>query len=378
MKKINFRFSKSINLVSLIKATTLGFILFLGFSFSYAETIQGTGNNLVRYKTKGEVKNIIQEKVTFEKKHEDYRNSKSLKKKSLKKKKKEIVDNQNCSQPTRKISSESLIEETYIGEPQGTFSEKVDIWIGSNPDFVKKYLSYLHPDDNRLNKYELNFGSGLMENKSNSNFNVRDYNSNSLLVLLSADIWMTPFLGIRSEMLNSSSGEISNIQGSDKFSVTHNWFKLEGILRQYYGPKRKSNVMEFGLQYSDYQLQMPSNSSSRLKLQTTGLGLRIGGRNPIQPTYSQTFGVSVFPWLSHTETRNDSNMNSGHDPETSKFGIEYGGEIKFSHEAQLTWKLEKVLEKNIFQGQSSDALNPAKTSVVNQWTLLTFGYRWGH
>ncbi len=75
-------------------------------------------------------------------------------------------------------------------------------------------------------------------------------------------------------------------------------------------------------------------------------------------------------------------MSSGSSPETSRFGLDIGGEIKFSRQHQLIWKVGYQLEKNQFSAVST--LPDPETGTVsenvgvsNSWTFFQFGYRWG-
>ncbi len=76
-------------------------------------------------------------------------------------------------------------------------------------------------------------------------------------------------------------------------------------------------------------------------------------------------------------------MNSGSSDESTRLGLIFGGEWKFTRESQVLWGLDISTERNVFDGPASlpdpsTGETPSNVSVTNSLYMFSLGYRWGH
>ena len=153
--------------------------------------------------------------------------------------------------------------------------------------------------------------------------------------------------------------------------------------RKFFGLSRKANSLETSILYSENKMNTPSDNNSRSKLKSQGVGVGLKARLPTSANYAWTIGGSFFPRVTHTEIETGRDMSSGDPSESTRLGLEVGGEIKFSRESQVVWGLSASAERNLFDGPAaladpSTGSTPANVSVTNSFYILSLGYRWGH
>lgn len=267
-------------------------------------------------------------------------------------------------------------------EPSGSFKDKFQTWVGNNPDYIHKYKEAVHPDDIRQNRIELDIAPMFFTNSSKSTYSVRDYTSQSPATRLGASFWLTPFFGINARTMFSSGASIS-AGAKEALLAKHDWFDLSVNFRKFYGLSRRANSTEFGIDFSDYRLRLPTDNSTRLSLRSTGLGLHFNVRIPVAPSYSHILGVKYFPKIDLKEENGTASIATGKSAETNKISMLLGGEIKMSRESQFIWDLRLAWENSLYSGKS-EAVDPAtgdfasNSSVLNSFSMFSFGYRWGN
>lgn len=258
-----------------------------------------------------------------------------------------------------------------------------DLVQGNGSASAQIYKEQIHPDDIRMNVIEVMFASSLMYNGSISNFSYRNYSSFSPYLDVGAEFWMTPLFGISGKYGTSFSADVSaNNSSREKVSVRHESLDLALDFRKFFGMSRKSNSVNFGFHYMDYKLQVPLDDLTRMRLKTSGFGVHIMARIPTAASYAWTFGGFIDPRLSHTELSTGINAESGSSPESSRVGLNIGGEFKMSRQHQITWQLSVAVQKDRFSSNSlvadpetGSAINGV--SVTNSFSFLSLGYRWG-
>ncbi len=282
-----------------------------------------------------------------------------------------------------KGDSKTLSSEDQVKAP--TMSEQVSGLIaGGNMAALQAYREQVHPDDIRLNRLEINVVPGFLYHESKSSYSYRNYFSFSPYVALGARIWLTPFIGISGKYGTSMGADILESSGSTtRIAVTHEASEVGLNFRNFFGLSRRSNSLDLGVYYSEVKFSVPGDNLKRIKTKSTGLGLKFEARIPTAPSYAWILGGKIEPRNSQSELASGLNLQSGTSPQSSKVGINLGGEIKMSRQHQLIFDLGVSVEKIEFTGSASQAdpeslQTPTGVSVTNTQTLLSLGYRWGH
>lgn len=293
----------------------------------------------------------------------------------------EILEKKSVEVAVKPVSpvdnSEEKVEPNLADQAQSLFTAKTEKIY----DF---YREQVHPDDIRNNKVEIEFAPTAVYNDSSSNYSFREYNSYFTALKLKANVWLTPLIGLSGQMLFSLGSDIDANDGTrSRVATKYDNLDLGLNFRKFFGISRKSNSIETSLLYSDYKFSPSSDSTARLKTKTTGFGLGVKARFPTSASYAWTLGGSFFPRLTHDESENAVAIESGSIMESSRLGLDFGGEFKFSRESQLVWNLGLSSERNQFDGAASLVdpqwgLTPSHVSVTNTIYMFSLGYRWGH
>lgn len=270
-------------------------------------------------------------------------------------------------------------------EPSGetVIENETFLLPGTDSDKIQAYVEQIHPDDVRLNRAELNIASGLIMNDARSNYSYRQYSTSSPHITFKGTFWLSPFMSLYGSYLNSVGSDMTaNPANNSKIVAQHELTEFGLDLRKHYGLSRKSNSLSYGIFFSEYKLTVPGDSQYRVKLRSSGIGFKVGARLPVSPNYSWTIGGQLVPRVQTIETATALNLSSGSLGESSRFGINFGGEIKLTRFNQIYWILDGIVEKNQFNGQASvsdpeTGVAPRGVGVDNRFLILSFGYRWG-
>lgn len=284
-------------------------------------------------------------------------------------------------EPVVKPSSEPVPEAAV--EPPPVTDQVKDLVLGNGQPAVEAYKEQIHPDDIRLNRLEINVAPGVIADNSKSNYSFRNYSSFSPKVLLGADFWMTPFLGVYGSYTTSLGADIAGDGATNsRVPVQHEWSEVGFHVRRFFGMSRKSNSLQFGIHISEYKFNVPIDDLHRVKLKSNGIGLHLLTRVPVAASYSWIFGGKIIPRLQHSESGTGIDASSGSSGESSRVDLFLGGELKLQRQNQITWDLTFSFEKNQFSGPVSlndpeTGTRPTGVSVQNLFTIFSMGYRWG-
>jgi len=265
-----------------------------------------------------------------------------------------------------------------------SMAEQVESLVkGAKPAQLEEYEEQIHPDDSRLNKIEIEAGSGLAFLDARSNSVYRSTTYTSPMLFLGGKVWVTPFIGFSGRYQSTlSADEPSSNDGTARVPITQDWIDLRLNLRKYSGTSRKSNWVEYGFAYSSDETKVSSDETSRVGLKSSGFGLHASIHVPTAPTYTWTFGGALFPRNTHAETGTGLNLNSGSGTEDTRLDLSLGGDFKMARENVVFWDVSGSFEKIQYSGLSS--LNEPSTgaparnvSVMNSYLLFHLGYRWG-
>ena len=275
------------------------------------------------------------------------------------------------------VVSETREEPSLQEQAQSLFSAKAE-------KIREFYQEQVHPDDIRNNRVEIEFAPAAVYNDSQSNFSFRDYQSYFNALKVGANVWFTPLIGVEGQILFSFAGDLASNDGSDaRVPAKYEMIDLGVNFRKFFGLSRKSNSLEMSLLYSEHKMSPPGDNESRSRLKSQGVGIGLKARLPTSANYAWTVGGSFFPRLTHTESEPGKDLSSGDPSESTRLGLEVGGEIKFTREAQVIWGLSASAERNLFDGQAalvdpSTGSTPSNVSVTNSFYMFSLGYRWGH
>lgn len=289
------------------------------------------------------------------------------------------------SEPSPKPpGSEAPPENKEVVFEEPSVSEQVrDIVLGNNPEVVEAYKEQIHPDDIRLNRIEVDVLPGVVSTTSASSYSFRSYNTFSPKILLGANFWMTPFLGIYGSYTTTMGGDVvedSSIKS--RTTVQQEWTEIGLDVRKFFGMSRKSNSLEFGLHLSEYKFKVRGDSTHRAQLRSSGIGFHLMTRIPVAPSYSWIFGGKLVPRIQHAEMETGINLSSGSSGESSRVDLMLGGEFKLARQNQILWDITTSFEKNQFNGQANlvdpeTGLAPQGVAVENTFVIFSLGYRWG-
>lgn len=222
---------------------------------------------------------------------------------------------------------------------------------GMKLEQLEEYEEQIHPDDSRLNKVEIEAGSGLAYLDARSNSVYRSTTYASPMLFLGGKVWFTPFIGISGRYQSTLSGdEPSSNDGTARVPITQDWMDLRLNLRKYGGTSRKSNWVEYGLAYSSDETKVSSDENSRVGLKSSGFGLHASVHVPTAPTYTWTFGGALFPRNTHSEVTTGLNLDSGSSAEDTRLDLSLGGDFKMSRENVVFWDITGNFEKIQYSG----------------------------
>lgn len=282
------------------------------------------------------------------------------------------------------------IVETYTQslEPspqqEPTLKEQVvDIISGGRKKVAEIYREQIHLDDVRMNKIEVDLGTGFSYNSAKANYAYRSYYSFAPLLSLGAKVWLTPLLGISGKYQSTYGEDVAATNNSfNRVPVKSEWIEFSIDIRKFYGYSRRANNLQYGLLYSELKMNPPADDATRARIKSAGFGVYVDSRFPVAPSYAWTLGGELYPILTHSENATGINLQSGSSVSSSRIGVKVGGEFKLSRQNQMIWHLGIKVERNQFAGSANltdpeSGTIPSGVSVTNTWTFLQLGYRWG-
>ena len=273
--------------------------------------------------------------------------------------------------------------ETPVTEQPAVTEQVKNIVMGNDLPAVEAYKEQIHPDDVRMNRMEISVLPGIIVNASKSSYSFRNYNSFSPKILLGAEFWLTPFMGIYGNYSTSMGADIvGDPTTNSRIPVQHEWTEIGIDLRRFFGMSRKSNSLQYGIHLSEYKFLVPGDDLHRVTLKSNGIGLHLSTRLPVAPTYAWVFGGKFIPRVQHSEVSTGVIVSSGSSGESSRVDLSLGGEFKFQRQNQIIWDLTMSFEKNHLSGEASlpdpeTGATPKGVSVENTFTMFSLGYRWG-
>ncbi len=248
---------------------------------------------------------------------------------------------------------------------------------------VEKYKSYLHANDKRNSIIEFSLGINYIYQDSSSRYWTRDFFSSSSGIDADINLWLTPFLGIKASYTTSLSAELRSApSGLEYLDVDHNWFTAGLRFRKFFGYTRKAKALNFGVDFYEYQFEVPTSATQRISSQSKGVSLSVEADLPSTSTDSWLVGFELQPRLSHSEIKSTSDIQSGSSNSSNSMGFWLGQKLRFDRKNQVYWKVFHRIEKNKFSGVT-EASDPQLGAVItgvgvtNSFTFFQLGFTWG-
>lgn len=234
----------------------------------------------------------------------------------------------------------------------------------------------------RLNLMDLSFAPGYLYNNSDSSYSYRSYTVAAPILTVDANVWLMQSFSLHGSYTGSLSGSVNDSSsGARNVPATEEWFTAGVRMRKFVSADALSPVMNFGVEYYDYEFHVPADANLREKLVSTGLRLSLDVEIPVNANRSWTLGAMLAPKLSHTESATGITFQSGGNVDANAVGISLGGRLQFDRNDAIFWKASQIVEKDLFAGQASladqNGVTPTGVSVTNSFTILEVGYSWG-
>jgi hypothetical protein len=235
----------------------------------------------------------------------------------------------------RESSQVPVAASAQVSEP--TLSVQAQSLFTANPEKVLTYYSdQFEESDPRQNKVEILFAPTFVTNESSSNYSYRNYRSVFSGMMVGANVWLTPAIGVGGSFLFSLGADTSgDAATATRSPARHELFDVGLKFRHFYGFSSQSRSVEFDVLYSDYKFNVPSDDLYRARLKTSGLGLKATLRIPSSPEFAWNLGGSFFPRLQHSENAAGSNISSGENSENVRMGLHLGADYMLSKESRI-------------------------------------------
>ncbi|MDC0980307.1 hypothetical protein OAQ84_01085, partial [Bdellovibrionales bacterium] len=249
---------------------------------------------------------------------------------------------------------------------------------------TQEYFKKIDRRDSRRNILEIEVSPLYFHAESDSNFGFRDYRSFGPGLGLGATVWFSPFLGLTTDIKSSLSGDIAgNSSGRNRLAADHLWVDIGFIFRRFSSYRIESPIFKYGLGFRDHSLKIPSDSTERVNLNSSGLVFSVERQGEKREGRRRLWGVEIMPKANHFESYASVDIQSGSGNETNLVGLWVGEEYEFTRKQKVFWRLKQTFEKNLFGG-SANTVDPETGSapsgvIVNQsQTFLQLGISFGN
>ena len=288
--------------------------------------------------------------------------------------------------PTSLLESSSqpiTVDDSQVDENKALSEVVQDTVLGGNSRRIDEYTALLHANDIRRNVLEIYFGPTYIYQNSGSPFWQRSYFSSSAAIQAGIKLWITPFFGLNTNYIKSLATELrADPSGSSRLDVDHQWFDAGLRFRSFFGYSRRSPSINFGIDFSEYQLHIPSDAVLRTNIRTKGVRVSLEATFPHSNTSAWLLGFELQPRQTHEENKAATLIRSGTDNKTDTVGLWIGKQFTFNRKNQIFWKVTHRAEKNLFDGTTNvnDALTGStidNVSVTTGTTFLQLGFTWG-
>lgn len=278
--------------------------------------------------------------------------------------------------------AEKVAESVENDEEPGVV-DQVKSLFAEDDSLLERYQERVHPEDPRLNRLEIEGRSILSTAKSSSNYSFRDYNTSYPAMDLRSSVWMAPGFGLTGSIRFSLGASVAGDTATGSMDPVRDEELEMGLrFRRYFGLSRLSPSFEFDVIYLDHSFNVSTDSVSRPRWKTSGLGFGLKSRMPVSADRAWILGGRIFPRLQHQESKTSVAASSGESRENIRFDLEGGTELVFGRGHQVLLGLQLGAERYLFDGSADPmdpvtGLTPSNVTVTNSFLNFSFGYRWG-
>lgn len=238
--------------------------------------------------------------------------------------------------------------------------------------------------ERRAHLLEIDVAPAFVYTDSNSDYSFRRYHTSGSALSIGTNVWLTPQFAIHGDYLGTLNGSVNDSSSSNReSSVQQIWLNLGIRNRHFFGSSSTAPSMIFGLDYYEYQFQVPTDANFRERLQSTGLTLSFSGDIPVNARRAWTIGASITPKIIHTESSTGVEFQSGGAADANSIGVMLGGRYQFDSSHGIFFNLCQIVERDLFSGDSSKedpltSANATGVSVTQSFTIFRIGYTWGN
>lgn len=276
------------------------------------------------------------------------------------------------------------ISESTQEQKDADFKEQMrDLILGGPKDKITDFKKNLHPSDPRNNLLEVGLAPSYIYLDSTSNYSFRNYISQGPGLAAHARMWVTPFFGINADYLTSLSADvIEGPQGSNYIEAEHERYEAGIRFRKFFGYTRKAPELSLGLDYSEYQFNVPKNASERVGLKSTGMRLMFEAVIPKFRTQAYILGASYTPRVNLKEVNTELSLKSGTKSDTDRVSFWFGSRYRFDRKFQVYWRASHSMQKTVYRGEANQvdpktSTQPTGVSVTESLSIIQVGFTWG-
>jgi hypothetical protein len=264
------------------------------------------------------------------------------------------------------------------GSPHHQADDRYDHGVGARPSSppagFRRNTSFI----------EITLGPGYLYNDSDSDYAYRNYQAAAPLLAVDARVWLLTNLAVRASYTGTLGGHIQDSLMIDKkLAAPQRWFTAGVQGKQYFGDDLSAPSFIYGLDYQEYQLEVPRDSELRARIQSVGAQIFLEANIPVGAYHSSILGFSLMPKLRHTESPTTIDFTSGGGVDANAVSFWFGSRYVLDSSNTIFWKISQTVEKDLFSGEASQVdpitgSKPTGVSVTNSFTLFQLGYIWGN
>jgi hypothetical protein len=268
-------------------------------------------------------------------------------------------------------------------EPQkpSVTTQVKELILGGTEDDIADYRNQIHPQDPRANAVEISMAPAYYYNDTSSSYSFHNYNSSGPGYDLRANLWLTPFFGLQSDLFTSLSSSVRS-GGSNAVAVEYQVWDSGLRFRKHFGYSRKSSSVVFGIDYTQSSSKIARAAIDLVGSESSGVALVMESTIPSSVTYAHTFGIAMRPHMHEKESATSISVTSGTKGQTNGVELSLGGQWTLDRRNQVFWKLRHNVERTLYEGSASQVdpqtgVTPNGVTLTNSTTMFYFGFRWG-
>ncbi|RME16663.1 MAG: hypothetical protein D6797_04070 [Bdellovibrio sp.] len=256
--------------------------------------------------------------------------------------------------------------------------------LGGSEEKVFSYRNFLEKTDPRNNVVEVSLYPMIYYTDSSSSYWYHRYSLRGPGFGGDAQVWVTPFLGVRLSFLSSLGGQIREaVDKEDRILAEEKWYGAGVRIRRVFGLSQMSKSLTYGLDYFEYNFNVLKTADNRVGLKVMGPRLNMNLEWPKTKSFYWLMGVEALIGGRSQEVKTALDLKSGEISQTFMVGFSFGGKMILSRQKQLFWKVSHRMIQTFYSGKAnhSDPLSgqtPSGVDVTQGTSWFTIGVTWGN